>query len=1066
MKPTEEQRLQAKRQAEDEARAADMKQHADKIIQRFDTLDQQKDAKRAIWELFQNAIDLSPKCKIKIESDTERLKFSHNGEPFKSKTLISLIKQVSSKDAETNEEQVGQYGTGFLTTHSFGKKFLLDGSIDQGGYFVDIEKFPLDRIARNSSELSIKLADQEKEVFKVIETGATSLERKEFTTFSYEHQTDTEKESAKLALEALPSTLAYVMILNQRLETVSVHISGEEVVTYSKEKHLITHNVYQTTIKINNETRKLYSIKSEDEQIEVILPFAELFHAHEIDKNVAKLFLFYPLIGTEKLGINFIIHARDFYPTEPRDGLKLSLENEQAREKAEHNRNILKEASKLILDFIANNAAELHDPDLLCKADFKLNESDKKDVNEFSRELSKMWIDRFKETRLVDVDMENGEVMRYTPKDIYFLDKTLLKDADYLESLYRVIECCKVGVRLPKISMVKRWSEVVTAWSNEEIEIITIENITDWIEEKGSLSKIVDVDSLRSFYEYLIKYELDDIFNTKKLIPNIYGEFKLQKELVKPISLHPIFVEVAKQFIPERPKKFVEKQFCLSLDWKPYERSEFSTDINAKFGESISTIGYKPKDNKYYFIGEKGDERFESIVKFCNTYPDLGNTGSRGKLMEKICEFYDIEYEPIQVAHIDNLEGQNKQKVEYRSAIRYLLKSFLVSISIQKADWVRENTKLLKEILEITSVDYMKDIAESMKIYPNQNNELCTRGSLKKGLGIPDSLKKLYDEVLTSSKGINSILILPEFEGFLEENATKNAMELASEITKKFNEKGSLDDIRNHPYKKKIIEIVNKISSGSKEEDWKNWFPKIDAEKANIMMATFTNEGVKDDLFSIITLDEDKIRELGDLVKDKDLIHLIQQAKRDKKQQEEEKARKDADFAFKERIGKNLENLIRQKLQDHSENIKVESIQGGQDIILSKDGEDLYYIEVKSRWNPNSRINISSTQMRKAVENKDKYALMFIEMSDYKREEGMNRFEVNDFSEIQERIQVLSNIGSVIEPKWQSIQKVEYDSEGVKLELSYSGVVNQEFLNAGISYSQFVDDLFVYLGKV
>ncbi len=56
----------------------DLKQHADKIIQGIKKIGPNH-AKRAIWELFQNAVDLSPSCEISISITEDELIFSHNG---------------------------------------------------------------------------------------------------------------------------------------------------------------------------------------------------------------------------------------------------------------------------------------------------------------------------------------------------------------------------------------------------------------------------------------------------------------------------------------------------------------------------------------------------------------------------------------------------------------------------------------------------------------------------------------------------------------------------------------------------------------------------------------------------------------------------------------------------------------------------------------------------------------------------------------------------------------------------------------------------------------------------
>src|SRR5688500_16750747 len=74
----------------------DLKQHADKIIQGIKKIGPTH-AKRAIWELFQNAVDLSLHCEISISVSENGLVFAHNGVPFNMHTLDCLFTQVSSK---------------------------------------------------------------------------------------------------------------------------------------------------------------------------------------------------------------------------------------------------------------------------------------------------------------------------------------------------------------------------------------------------------------------------------------------------------------------------------------------------------------------------------------------------------------------------------------------------------------------------------------------------------------------------------------------------------------------------------------------------------------------------------------------------------------------------------------------------------------------------------------------------------------------------------------------------------------------------------------------------------
>ena len=85
----------------------DMRQHANKIIQGIKKLDI-NDSNRAIWELFQNAVDLSEECNVQIKLTESTFEFSHNGEPFTPMTLDCLFKQVSSKTLEEKKQQYNE----------------------------------------------------------------------------------------------------------------------------------------------------------------------------------------------------------------------------------------------------------------------------------------------------------------------------------------------------------------------------------------------------------------------------------------------------------------------------------------------------------------------------------------------------------------------------------------------------------------------------------------------------------------------------------------------------------------------------------------------------------------------------------------------------------------------------------------------------------------------------------------------------------------------------------------------------------------------------------------------
>ena len=166
------------------SRRQDSKQHCQKILQGIGRYDDNT-AKRAIWELVQNAKDLSERCKIVIELNSSQLVFKHNGECFDYDSLTSLIKQVSSADKE-DEDKTGQFGTGFMTTHKYSRKLIIRGSYQiTDDLYVDMGDFKIDRSSNNLPEMMAAMDGQLDAVDKLLEKDATKL-KEEWTTFIYE----------------------------------------------------------------------------------------------------------------------------------------------------------------------------------------------------------------------------------------------------------------------------------------------------------------------------------------------------------------------------------------------------------------------------------------------------------------------------------------------------------------------------------------------------------------------------------------------------------------------------------------------------------------------------------------------------------------------------------------------------------------------------------------------------------------------------------------------------------------------------------------------------------------
>jgi hypothetical protein len=154
------------------------------------------------------------------------------------------------------------------------------------------------------------------------------------------------------------------------------------------------------------------------------------------------------------------------------------------------------------------------------------------------------------------------------------------------------------------------------------------------------------------------------------------------------------------------------------------------------------------------------------------------------------------------------------------------------------------------------------------------------------------------------------------------------------------------------------------------------------------MLDIVTNERTKDDIFSIVTLKEDKLKKLGQLVQNENFDDILNRAE----QLAEQDKLKRSDFQHKYKIGTNIERLIREKLsselQDrvsfkNDESVETTNIQGGQDIVVFLDNNPIYFIEDKSRWNSDSSVLMSKLQLQRAVEENKRYSLCSVDVSKY-----------------------------------------------------------------------------------
>ena len=307
-------------------------------------------ARRWVWELIQNARDIShDKIDINIHVDDKTVKFSHNGKPFKSTHLLSLINQVSAKD-RNDDNVVGRYGTGFITTALLSKEVEIESLIKEDNEALKKFKINLDRRSNNIEELSKSIENTLLQLDSIDKSEEIKYTKGEMTTtFTYMLNTQQAREVAKSGYNDLLNCIDYVLILQPKINRIclnNVEIYTEKIDDDTFED--IDGSLYK--VFKGNDTN-IY-LKVDDDKSSFIIPIDFINNKYiikETDTLIPKLFCEFPCVGTENFSFPVVFNNRSFFLTEPRDGVYLT---ESSKKDVQANRRYVEDGVETLIKII------------------------------------------------------------------------------------------------------------------------------------------------------------------------------------------------------------------------------------------------------------------------------------------------------------------------------------------------------------------------------------------------------------------------------------------------------------------------------------------------------------------------------------------------------------------------------------------------------------------------------------------------------------------------------------------------------------------------------------------
>ena len=315
---------------------------------------------RWIWELLQNARDTSintdtnlvasVEYKWRAEDQHGELVFQHNGPKFNVEQITRLIYHGTTKLED--EETIGQYGSGFLTTHLLSPVINVSGQLEDGRSF----QFCLKRKVGSVEELRNSMNQAWKD-FK--DSLSTELSLGDFTTFQYPIESsavDVVEEGLSMLKKCAPLIVAF----NKEFSRIDIQSTDGKMSFEETERLLFSQSeLRQVTIseRENEKQRdRIYLLaETEDEKTSVAIPLEQTNNDQvclPVD-GIPRLFLGFPLVGTENFSFPAIINSFEFGPTESRDGVFLKKGDDKVNHE---NQSIIQEACKLhicLLSFAA-----------------------------------------------------------------------------------------------------------------------------------------------------------------------------------------------------------------------------------------------------------------------------------------------------------------------------------------------------------------------------------------------------------------------------------------------------------------------------------------------------------------------------------------------------------------------------------------------------------------------------------------------------------------------------------------------------------------------------------------
>ena len=482
--------------------------------------------------------------RIRLCINEGEITFQHSGTAFSMKQVAHLIHKGSTKYLE--DGPIGRFGTGFLSTHIISKAPKVSGRLTDGRGFT----FVLDRTGNTPKELSDSMYRSSKEFVRSVQDGFEDSTLTDYSTrYDYALTADV-GHIAQQGVESLETYAPYVLAFNHEIGSIDIVREGQRrryqrqpSKPLDRKRAKATRGMAKVTpVDIHSSSGEqcasfLVAELTED-AVTVAVAAKRIGEGYEVQfgPEVPRLFMAFPLFGTEGIGFPGVINSRSFRPQKDRDGLYLGPD---ITDDNKANKRLIETACPLSLTLLAECAkAKWKGIHLLCN----LRATAPRGVDE-------KWLFPLIKTSLVEPIRSQPLVLSCGGELIAACDAWIPIGSPTApaEALW---ELCQKDKESNDIlvdqatassweSNVRAWASVLGILPEQMPESYTFKDCSEQLDEFGSLDRLCE--ELRAgsdplawcnkLFGLLIRAGQTPLFDTLSLLPDQGGTFQKRNAL-------------------------------------------------------------------------------------------------------------------------------------------------------------------------------------------------------------------------------------------------------------------------------------------------------------------------------------------------------------------------------------------------------------------------------------------------------------------------------------------------------------------------------------------------------